>query len=173
MGTYLSALHAEQPDGATPFDLIWSAVRGRSQNANVVDLFKSVALPDRFLDDPAARAAVESKFSIFVETSRSFSDAHGHPPAESPWRELDLDDLGGHRISPFLDTLEDVRSAAVELAAFMDSTSDLGISSAADVGKMICADRAIEEPAAPEVVPAIVALDLGELERALGLIRMA
>jgi very-short-patch-repair endonuclease len=169
MGTYLSALHAEQPDGATPFDLIWSAVRGRSQNANVVDLFKSVALPDRFLDDPAARAAVESKFSIFVETSRSFSDAHGHPPAESPWRELDLDDLGGHRISPFLDTLEDVRSAAVELTAFMDSTSDLGISSAADVGKMICADRAIEEPAAPEVVPAIVALDLGELERALGL----
>ena len=169
MGMYLSALHAEQPDGATPFDLIWSAIRGRSQNANVVDLFKGVALPDRFLDDPAARAAVESKFSIFVETSKSFSDAHGHAPAESPWRELDLDDLGGHRISPFLDTLEDVRSAAVELAAFMDSTSDLGISSAADVGKMICADRAIEEPAAPEVVPAIVALDLGELERGLRL----
>ena len=167
MGTYLSALHAEQPDGTTPFDLIWSAVRGGRQYANVVDVSKGVALPDRLLDDPAARAAVESKFSIFVETSRSFSDAHGHAPAESPWSELGLDDLGGHRISPFFDTLEDVRSAAVDLAAFIDSTSDLEISSATDVAKMIYADRLIEEPAAPEVVPTIAALDLGELEKAL------
>jgi hypothetical protein len=88
-----------------------------------------------------------------------------HP--ESPWSELGLDDLGGHRISPFLDTLEDVRSAAVDLAAFIDSTSDLEISSATDVAKMIYADRAIEEPAAPEVVPTIAALDLGGLEKAL------
>jgi hypothetical protein len=52
----------------------------------------------------------------------------------------------------------------------MDSASDLGISSAAEVGKMIYADQAIEEAAAPEVVPAIVALDLGELERAFALV---
>jgi len=169
IGSYIRALHAEQPDGATPFDLIWAAVRGRSQNAKVIDMFKGVSLPDRFLDDPTARATVEGKFSIFVETSRSFSDAHGHAPAESPWREIDLDDLGGHQISPLLDALGDVKSAAGELEAFMESISDLEISSAADVGKIIAADRAIEEPAAPEVVPIIAALDLGELERALEL----
>jgi hypothetical protein len=53
------------------------------------------------------------------------------------------------------------------LAAFIDSASDLEISSATDVAKIIYADRAIEEPAAPEVVPTIAALDLGELEKAL------
>ena len=167
IGTYLTALHAEQADGATPFDLIWSAVRGRSQYSNVIDMFKAVSLPDRLLDEPVARAAVESKFSIFVETSKSFSDAFGHVPADSPWREFDLDDLGGHLILPLLDTLEDVKSAAVELAAFLDSISDLGISATADVGKMIAADRALEEPVAPEMVPVIAGLDFAELASAL------
>ncbi|MBM3740956.1 MAG: hypothetical protein FJW39_34895, partial [Acidobacteria bacterium] len=170
IGSYLRALHAEQADGATTFDLIWSAIRGRSQNENVVDLFKGVSLPDRFLDDPAARAAVESKFSIFVDASKSFAETHSRAPAESPWRELDRDDLGGHQIPSLLDILEDVRSAGVELAAVIDSTSDLGVSSPEDIAKMIGADRILEDPIAPEAVPAIAALDADELERALALV---
>ena len=43
------ALHAEQPDGMTTFQLIWKALRGQTANTDIIDNFKSVALPEELL----------------------------------------------------------------------------------------------------------------------------
>ena len=56
--SYVRALHAEAPDGATPFGLIWKALRGRTEFADLVDALKSVKLSPALLEDPDALTAI-------------------------------------------------------------------------------------------------------------------
>src|SRR5205085_1640923 len=52
IAAYLDALHTECPDSRTPFTLMWKAVRGRTQDADVIAAFEPVDLPSTLLGDP-------------------------------------------------------------------------------------------------------------------------
>jgi very-short-patch-repair endonuclease len=169
IATYLRDLHNELPDGTTAFKLIWSAVRGRNQFGNAAQTFKAATLPDRLFEDPEAWAGVEGKIAIFLEASSSFAQAHGHLPAESPWRQLDLGAIESHAVSLLLELLSNVQNSSVELAAFIASTSGLGLASPDDVAALIKADGELGEPPAPEIVPIVASERPDEMEQALAL----
>ena len=42
----------EDTDGATPFNLIWKAVRGKTLHPDVINLFSKVVIPPEILSDP-------------------------------------------------------------------------------------------------------------------------
>jgi very-short-patch-repair endonuclease len=172
IATYLRALHAEQPDGATPYGLIWSAVRGRGEHSEVIDAFDAVMLPDGVLDDPDTRAAIDAKLPVFVYASSAFAEAYGGSPAQSPWRMLDLDALADHDIQDLVEAIADLRSAAVEMAEFISSVAEVGVASVEDAATLIDAGHRIDDPGAgaASLVPVIVPLDLDEAERVLALI---
>jgi len=49
IGDYLDQLHAELPNGSTPYALIWKALRGRTQDTDVVNAFQHVEFPTALL----------------------------------------------------------------------------------------------------------------------------
>ena len=81
---YLEALHTEAEDGATPFKLIWSSIRGGTINADLQGVFKGVSIPAVLLSDPAKLRHASGRLGIFATTAESFADAYGHP-SRSPW----------------------------------------------------------------------------------------
>src|ERR1700759_1964203 len=61
IAAYLDALHSECAKSYTPFTLIWKAVRGRTRDADVIDAFERVGLPEALLrdtDEVAGQVAV-------------------------------------------------------------------------------------------------------------------
>jgi hypothetical protein len=163
---YLSVLHAEQPDSMTPFQLIWKALRGRSVNADIIGAFKSVSLRNELLTDVRERAIIESNLAIFADASVSFTKSYGHP-TDSPWAETSPGDIAGYQASRLIETLKGVQNVSAEVAAFIENTAGFGIATVKDITRLVEADQALHEPAAPELAPQIAALDLDELERAL------
>jgi hypothetical protein len=86
IGAYLDALHTEGANSYTPFTLIWKAVRGRTQDADVIDAFERVDLPEALLVDADK---VTGQVTIFADTATTFARNFGHP-AQSPWAATPL-----------------------------------------------------------------------------------
>ena len=164
--TYLDALHAEQPDGLTPFQLIWKALRGRSENADIIDAFKSVSLPDGLLTNAREREIIASNLAIFADASASFTKSYGHPAA-SPWAETKPGDIAGYQVSRVIQTLSDVQTVGAEIAAFIENSAGFGVATVKDIIRLVKVDNALDDPAAPDLLPQIAALDLDELDRTL------
>jgi len=163
---YLDALHTEQPDGLTAFRLIWKALRGRSANADIIDQFKSVTLPDTLLTDPGERERIESNLIILADANTNFTKSYGHPAA-SPWGDAKVADIAGHQVSRLVDTLKDLRIVSATLAAFIENASRFGVASVEDVTRLVQVDRALGDPPATKLLPHVSELDLDELERVL------
>jgi RecA/RadA recombinase len=164
--SYLNALHAERSDGATPFQLIWKALRGRSVNADIINAFKSASLPDELLNNAQKRAAVESDLAIFADASASFTASYGHPAA-SPWVVTSPGQIAGHQVFSLIEVLKDIRNLSVELVAFITDTADLGVTSVKDMIRLVEIHQTLNEPSAPELLPQIAALNLDELDKTL------
>ncbi len=163
---YLNALHAEQPDGMTPFQLIWRALRGRSVNADIIEAFKSVSLPSELLDDASQRATVESSLAIFADACASFAKSFGHPAA-LPWVEASPSDIVGYQVPNLIETLKEIQILSSEIAAFIDKTGGFGVATAKDIVRLVEVDRALDDPVAPALLSQIAVLDFDELERVL------
>src|SRR5262249_31712818 len=163
---YLSALHAKQPDSTTPFQLIWKALRGRAVNANIIGEFKSVPLRNELLTDERERAIVERNLGIFADASVSFTKSYGHP-ADSPWAETSPGDIAGYEVSRLIETLNNIQDVSAEVAAFIESTAGFGIATVKDITRLVEMDKALHDPAAPDLAPQVAALDLDELDRTL------
>lgn len=166
INAYLDALHTEQPDGFMPFQLIWRALRGRSENGDIIDQFKSVTLPDKLLTDPDERERIKSNLAVLADASTNFTKSYGHPAA-SPWAETTVADIAGHQVPRLVDTLNDLRIVSAELAAFIESASRMGVTSVEDVIRLVQVDRALNDPLESNLLPQVAALDLDELDRVL------
>lgn len=166
IGAYLNALHAEQPDGTTPFQLIWKALRGGSVNADIIDAFKSASLPEEILIDAHARAKIEGDLAIFVDACVTFKKSFGHP-ADSPWAETSPGNIAGYQGSRLIETLRDVQIVSTEIAAFIENSAVFGVAAIEDMTRLEEVDESLHEPAAPELTPQVAELNLEELERAL------
>ena len=164
---YLDALHAEQSDGLTPFQLIWKALRGRSANGDIIDAFKSVSLPDGVLTSAREREFVENNLAIFADATANFTKSYGHPAASSPWAETRPGDIAGYQASRLVETLKDVQTVSAEIAAFIENATGLGVTTVKDVVRLVEVDHSLDEPAAPDLLLTVAALDLDELDSAL------
>ena len=94
VATYLDALHTECPKSHTPFMLIWKAVRGRTQDADVIGAFEPVDLPTALVGDPDE---VTGQVAVFAGTATTFTHNFGHP-AQSPWAVIPLASIPPYEI---------------------------------------------------------------------------
>ncbi|TGS46253.1 DUF3320 domain-containing protein [Mesorhizobium sp. M8A.F.Ca.ET.181.01.1.1] len=163
---YLNDLHSEADDGATPFEMIWKSIRGRSVNADLGDFFNDVHMPDDLLGDPRNLWDVRGKLEIFAASAQAFHDSYGHPSA-SPWSATPPGHLPAYERDQFLAAIQGLRDAAAELAKFMDRHEGLGILSDEDGDAVSAADKIIPEPSSPSKIATIAAIDLDGLQHGL------
>jgi hypothetical protein len=164
---YLSGLHATQPNGSTPFRLIWKALRGRSVNADIIESFKSVFVPTELLADLNKRATIENGLAVFSDASVSFAKSYGHHPAASAWADTTPGNIGAYQVSRLVDTLREIQALAAEIAIFIENAACFGVATTKDIIRVVEVDRALVEPPAADLLPEIVEQELDELDRAI------
>lgn len=164
---YLAGLHAEGPDGTTPFALIWKALRGRTQNVDVMESFKAYGVPKDLLLDPARLASVQTRMTVFADVSSTFMETFGHP-AQSPWVDLDFDDIPRYEIDRLISQLTALRAVGVELADYFERyASVLALERVGDIEHLVEIDGVIGDPPGDAPIANISGLDLDDLARGL------
>jgi hypothetical protein len=164
---YLDALHTEWPNSHTPFTMIWKAVRGRTQDADVIDAFERVELPTALLGDADE---VSGQVAVFAGTATTFTRNFRHP-AQSPWAAIPLAPIPPYEIRRLISTLTELRIIGAELVKYVERYANLGVETATDIERLITVDNAIADPPEGALVSRIAPLDLDELEAGLAIKR--
>jgi len=164
---YLDALHTESANSHTPFTLIWKAVRGRTQDADVIDAFERVDLPMALLGDADE---VTGRVAVFAGTATTFTRNFRHP-AQSPWAATPLALIPTYEIRHLISTLTELRTIGIDLVNYVEQYANLGVETATDIERLIAVDNAIADPPEPALVSTIVPVDLDELEAGLAIKR--
>ncbi len=120
IAAYLNTLHADCSDGATPFTLIWKALRGRTQYADVIEAFKTIALRPGLLADSAKLAELRGRLVVFADTAMTFTRAFQHP-AMSPWASTPPTEIPRYEIRRLISTLTELRTCGSHLANLLSN----------------------------------------------------
>jgi Protein of unknown function (DUF4011)/REase_MTES_1575/AAA domain len=166
ISSYVRALHAAAPDGVTPFGLIWKALRGRTEFADLVDALKTVKLSPGFLQDPDKLTVIAGYIEIFADTAATFARNFGHPSG-SPWWRVTFSDFPSYDARQFLDALTALRDTSRATIEAIARHVGIGIEEPKDFATLADLHRRLSE--VPEIsgLVAIAGLDLDDLERAL------
>ena len=164
--SYVRALHAEAPDGATPFALIWEALRGRTEFADLVDALKSVKPSPALLEDPEKLTAIAGEIEILADVAATFARNFGHP-SSSPWSRVTFSDFPSHDAARFIDALTALRDASRATIEAIARHVGIGIRGPKDFTALADFDRNLGEVPEIATLVAIADLDLDDLERAL------
>ena len=164
--SYVRALHAAAPDGATPFGLIWKALRGRTEFANLVDALKSVELSPAILQDPDALTAIAGELEILAGMAATFTGNFGHP-SSSPWSRVTFSDFPSYDAARFLDVLTNLRDTSKNTIEAIARHTGIGIKGPKDLAALADSHHRLGEVPEIAALVAIADLDLDDLERAL------
>jgi hypothetical protein len=170
IAAYLNALHTECPDSRTPFTLMWKAIRGRTQDADVIAAFEPVGLPTTLLGDPGVIGEVSGQLAVFAGTATTFARNFRHP-AQSPWAGIRLASIPPYEIRRLISTLTELRTIGVELVNFVEHYVSLGVETVTDIERLNAVHGAIGDPPEGALVSTIAPLDLDELEGGLAIKR--
>jgi RecA/RadA recombinase len=163
---YTAALHKDDTDGATPFNLIWKAIRGKTLHPDVINLFSKVIIPPGILSDPPLLTALLGQVEIYAQVAESFALSFGHP-ANSPWASVQLGEVQPNERPRLVETLIQLRDVGVRLDRYFQRYDDLGARTIVDIDYLIAFDNQIGNPPDDHLLVEIANLDLDELERGL------
>lgn len=166
VSTYVNALHAEAADGKTVFALMWRALRGRRDFADLADALKSVKLPAHLLNDLDEIAKLSSEVAIFAGVQLDFAREFGHP-GKSPWLRVTFGDFAPYDAPRFISALIEFRAHVVAQRETLGRHADLGVRSLDDLAALAAGDRQIGSAPDSQLILAVRNLDLEDLERAL------
>jgi very-short-patch-repair endonuclease len=165
---YLEALHEEAEDGATPFNLIWRSVRGRSLNADIPAMLKGIDIPLSQVIDPITLQEMRGKLEIFANSAQAFCANYGHPSL-SPWNITSPNELAAFDREPLLSAIGELRQSTMDLLLFIEAHQAIGIASYRDAEAVLSASRTVPPPQEPLTIASIAHIDIDGLERALAL----
>jgi len=137
---YVSALHASAEDDRSPFDLIWRAIRARSEVGPMLHRFKAVSISQELLDSPARYQQALGAVSVYARMAKDFASAYG-PPSQSPWNALTFTDLNPTIAYGLIDDLAELRSGAERLANLITEARNFGVADLRDLEELIGLDR--------------------------------
>jgi hypothetical protein len=149
---------------------MWKAVRGRTQDADVIAAFEPVGLPTTLLGDPGVIGEVSGQLAVFAGTATTFARNFRHP-AQSPWAGIPLASIPPYEIRRLISTLTELRTIGVELVNFVEHYVSLGVETVTDIERLNAVHGAIGDPPEGALVSTIAPLDLDELEGGLAIKR--
>jgi very-short-patch-repair endonuclease len=155
---YLNALHATADDGATPFSLIWKAIRGRSANSDILGILKDTTLPASLLTDAGKLFDVRGRLEMFAANAQLFADTYGHPSL-SPWAVTPPGSVPAYDRDPMQDAIRGLRKSASDLLGVIHRREALGLSNVRDFDRIVTASVNLPDLARPSLVAEIAAVD--------------
>ncbi len=170
LGKYVTALHISDEDGQTPFDLIWRALRARSEVGDKLEKLKSVALPREALENPAIYQQVLGALSVYARMATDFSSTYG-VPLESLWRSLNFAaDVNPSIAYGLIDDLSDLRKKITVVATLIGESADLGISDIGGLQELVSLDHELSLNAPDGILlELVVKFDERQVEDLIGI----
>jgi very-short-patch-repair endonuclease/DNA polymerase III delta prime subunit len=165
---YVSALHEKDKDGRTPFKLIWKSICDRTSHRDVLDVLKSVNIPNNILDNLAEANLLHDRLDIFADSAQLFSESHG-PWTSFPWRAVLPKSTPIYARDEIIEAVSRLRQTTSELVRVLDLQEGLGIETAADFDNVAMVDTNLPCPPDMNAVAAAVPLNIDELKPALTL----
>ena len=163
---YLDALHAVQPSGRTPFDLIWQALRGSTLNPSAIEVLSDVKLPADLLNSADSLSQVEADLGRYAGACETFLRSFGHP-ADSIWKKAGLGNVQSGQMNELLECLVKIDGAGRTLSSCIVDNSDFEIRSIADLRATVRAGEALDDGPVPEMVGVVSQLDPDQLTEVL------
>jgi hypothetical protein len=165
---YIMALHEGDVEGATPFNLIWKAVRGKTQHPEVINLLSKLVIEPEILSNPLRLAELQGQVEIYSHVAESFARSFGHP-AHSPWASVPLREVRPNECPRLIETLIQLHDVTADLVSYFERYNDLGARTLADIDDLIAIDDQLGNPPSDRLIAEIANLDLDELERGFNL----
>ena len=172
---YLTALHREESDGRTLFDLIWQSLRARSKLGMAVDVCAPAGVPAALVEDIAAFESVRSAISLYAQMLAPYMRNFG-PPRRSSLAAIDFGSRPGRGIAAgLLNELEGLRKDAARREQLTAAAESLGFAGHRGLNDIIQLDRALTDRAPPDgpTLHAIKAIELDDLESLVHLVTAA
>jgi very-short-patch-repair endonuclease len=166
IGGYVRALHFPASDGATAFGLIWEALRGRSDHADVVQSFNKVKFPDALLKDPCQTTAIGGELEVLADAVVRFTENFGHPN-RSPWAPVKFSDVPTYDAPRFMAVLADLMSSVESMQQAVVRHSGLGISAEENFASIAELNKSLGAVPTAAMIPDVASVDLSDLESAL------
>jgi hypothetical protein len=165
IASYVQALHAEQEDGSTPFALIWSALRKRTNLADLGDAFEDLQFEADLINDRTRLAQVSADLDIYAGVAASFAATFGHP-ARSPWAKVTFSDFPRYDVPRFMKALEALRTSALSTQETIACYTGIGVRDV--ISFATTADLTEKLPELPDFdLAAIADLDIDDFRQAL------
>ena len=164
ISSYIKALHKPEPDGATPFSLIWQAMYGQTKNDDISGNFAEVQIPKELLLDPNRINLITADLETISSMAQTFFETFGHP-ASSPWTQIVFDDLPIYDTPNLVKALKRLRDATIAEEGLRARLVEIGIVDAVDIERIPA--LALELSAAPDATAMMSILDLDLKDLAL------
>jgi very-short-patch-repair endonuclease len=153
IGSYVNALHAAAEDGRTPFDLMWHALRSRSQVGTAIQFMRSVSLPDAVLAGGLDCETAQGAMSLYADMATRFSATYALPQF-SPWSKITFSDTRRPNTIMLIDDLADLKEAAEKIVEIAAPVAELGFKDLSELDHLIQLNSQLETetPSGPSIV---------------------
>ena len=162
---YLNSLHAGESDGETAFSLIWQSLRARTQLGEALETLMAVDIPTPLFEGGSNYAIAKGALSLYARMQESFCLSFGEL-ANSPWSALQFGekaDIGS--TAGLLADLNLIRSNARAVEAVLQQTSNVGVTSPAELKNLIDVDQKLPlVPPPGDIIARVAQLDNDELK---------
>ena len=163
--SYVNGLHHVAEDGATTFDMIWRALRGRRSYADLTTAFKAVSIASDLLRDPVELSRSRDEMRVLAEMQESFTQSFGHPN-KSPWTEVSFGNFPAFDARRLVEALVALRELTRVTIAAVARHAETGAHSAAEFVAFAALKRDLRTLPDANLLVEIANLDLDDLERA-------
>ena len=136
---YLDALHAPQPDGVTPFQLMWRAVRGARRDPGRIEALTSMTPASDWMHEPERLQSIEAEIEVYAALAADFEAQHG-PVGQSPWRLTAVADVPVYDRLALRAALLDWREPILEALQLVREAMDFDVAGFEDLRRLMRLD---------------------------------
>lgn len=143
IGSYIESLHAPAEDGRALFDLIWRALRARTEIGAAMQELRAARLPNAVLDGGHDYETASGAISLYAKMAARYSESYGLPK-DSPWNGLTFSNARRPNTTTLLEDLTEIKQSAERVNdILLQASDDFGISTLADLDTLIEIDRLV------------------------------
>ena len=162
ISAYVKALHKPEPDGATPFSLIWQAIHGQIKNDDVLEHFAKVQVPRELLLDASRITQTTADLENLSGMGQAFFESFGHP-ASSPWAQIEFFDLPIYDAPNLLRAIKDLRDVTRSQQALISSLAEIDVVDRLGIENLTKLDLVLSVAPEPKAMLSILDIDLEDL----------
>ena len=168
LGSYLTALHNKDEDGATPFELFWRSILLQRSHQDVPELVLAIPISEQLLENPEKQKYLVNELQVFGRVAQNFCDQFG-ALSNSPWSAVGAQAKLAEG-ADLLRACERVSTTADRLQEIMHSYESIGVHAISQLRDLIVSIAHVPAPPNLEKIACFLGSDTARVRISLALL---